>query len=98
MLNPCARESKAQTETFLRGKLISDHGMFSFYEGQQGAVSRKNSCDVFSGMHRALDGWMLACVTASTAQGLYRHGPRYFSFSYYCMTCSFEKLGTVDQN
>ena len=29
VLNPCARESKAQTGRFLREKLISDHGLFS---------------------------------------------------------------------
>ena len=37
----------------------------------RGALSR---------MHRALDGWMLARAPASPAQGLHRHGPRYFEF------------------
>ena len=33
VLNPCARESKARTGRFLGVKLISDHCLFSFYEG-----------------------------------------------------------------
>ena len=33
-LNPCAQESKARTGRFLREKLISDYGLFSFYKGQ----------------------------------------------------------------
>ena len=52
----------------------------------------------FSRMHRALDGWMLARTPASPAQGLHRHGPRYFNFPYFCTMCSLEKLGIVDQN
>ena len=60
MLNPCARESKARTGRFLREKLISDHGLFSSYEGQQGAAIGQDSCDVISGMHRASDGRVLA--------------------------------------
>ena len=39
MLNPCARESKARTRRFLREKLISDHGMLSSYEDQEGAAN-----------------------------------------------------------
>ena len=35
VLNPCARESKARTGTFLTEKLITDHGLFSSDEGQQ---------------------------------------------------------------
>ena len=41
---------------------------------------------------------MLARAPASPAQGLHRHGPRYFNFPYFCMTCGLEKLGLVDQN
>ena len=98
MLNPCARESQARIGRFLRGKLISDHGLVSSYEAQQGAVNGQDSCDVFSGMHRALDGRMLARAPASPAQGLHHHGPRYFIFPYFCMTYGLEKLGLVDQN
>ena len=47
----------------------------------------------FSGMHRALDGWMLSRAPASPAQGLHYHGPPYF-----CTMCGLEKLGLVDQN
>ena len=52
----------------------------------------------FSGIHRALDGWMLARALASPAQGPHHHGPRYFSFAHFCMMCGLEKLGLVDQN
>ena len=51
----------------------------------------------FSRMHRALDGWMLACAPASPAQGLHHYGPRYFNFPYFCTMCGLEKLGIVDQ-
>ena len=76
MLNPCARESKARAGRFLRERLISDPGLFNSYEDQQGALNGQDSWGMFSGMHRALDGWMLARAPASSAQGLHRHGPR----------------------
>ena len=47
MLNLCARESKARTGRFLGEKLISDHGMFHSYEGQQGAANAQDSWDFF---------------------------------------------------
>ena len=47
MLNSCARESKAQTGRFLRENLISDHGLFSYYEGRQGAANRRDLCGFF---------------------------------------------------
>ena len=31
VLNPCARQLKARTGSFLRGKLISGYGLFSSY-------------------------------------------------------------------
>ena len=43
------------------GKLISDSGHFSSYEGHK--------------EHGALDGWMLARAPASPALGLHHHGP-----------------------
>ena len=49
MLNPCARESKARTGRFLGEKLMSDHGLFFFYEGQQGAANGQASWGVFQG-------------------------------------------------
>ena len=47
MLNLCARESKARTGRFLRKKLISDHGLFSSYEGRQGAAMGQDSWGFF---------------------------------------------------
>ena len=41
---------------------------------------------------------MLARPPASPAQGLHRHGPRYFNVLYFCMMCGLEKLGLGDQN
>ena len=35
----------------------------------------------FSGMHRALDGWVLACAPASPAQTMCHHGPLYDAWS-----------------
>ena len=54
----------------------------------------------FSRMHRTFDGWTLARVPASPAQGLHHHGPpsRYFNFPYFCTMCGLEKPGIVDQN
>ena len=43
MLDPFVRYSKVQTETFLKGKVMSDHGMFSSYKGQQGAANGQDS-------------------------------------------------------
>ena len=39
MLNPCSRESEARAGKFLRKKLISDHGLFSFFVGQHGLAN-----------------------------------------------------------
>ena len=63
--------------------MISDHALFSSYEGRQGAANGQGSC-FFSGMHRVLDGWMLARAPASPAQGLHHlHGPPYFNFPFF---------------
>ena len=78
-------------------KLISDHGHFSSYEGHKERQTGKIR-GTFSRMHRALDGWMLACAPASPAQGFHHHGSRYFNFAYFCTMCSLEKHGLVDQN
>ena len=58
---------------------MSDHGLTSSYEGHKERRTGKIR-GAFSGMHRALDGWMLACAPAPPAQGLHHHGPRYFNF------------------
>ena len=71
---------------------MSDHGRhFSSYEGHKERRTGK-ICGAFSRMHRALDGWMLARAPASPAQGLHRHGPRYFIFSDFCTMCGLEKM------
>ena len=93
VLNPCARESKARIGRLLREKLISDHALQTNMELQTGKIR-----ETFSGMHGALDEWMLACAPASSAQDLHHRGPRYFSFPYFYVMCGFEKLGLVDQN
>ena len=71
MLNPYARESKARTGRFLREKLISDYGLFSSYDRADKERRTGKIREDFSGMHRALDGWMLARAPASPAQGLH---------------------------
>ena len=47
MLNPCAREPKARTGTFLRVKLISDHDLFYSYESREGAAHGQDSWGFF---------------------------------------------------
>ena len=91
-MNPCARESKARTERFLREKLISDHGHFSSYEGHMERRTGKIR-GAFSRMHKTLDGWMLARAPASPVRGLHHHGPQYFNFPYFCTMCGLDKLG-----
>ena len=49
VLNPCAPESKAQRGEFLRDKLISNRGLFSFYESQQGAANGRDFWGVCPG-------------------------------------------------
>ena len=68
---PLCTRSKARTGRFLRGKLISDHGLFSSLRGS----TRSGSRGVFTGMHRASNDWILARAPASPALGLHRHGP-----------------------
>ena len=80
----------------MRKKLISDHGLISSYEGQQGAATGQDLWGFFR-VHRDLDGWMLARAPTSPAQGLH-YGPRYFNFPYFFVVCGLEKLGLVDQN
>ena len=75
---------------------MSRHGHFFSYEGHKERRTAQIR-GAFSGMHRALDGWMLAHAPASPAQDLH-DGPRYFNFPYYCTMCGLEKLGLVDQN
>ena len=75
---------------------MSDHGRhFSSYEGHKERRTGKIRGD-FSRMHRALDGWMLASASASPAQGLHHHGPRYFIFSYYSISVQCVALRNLD--
>ena len=60
---------------------MSDHGHFVSYEGHKERLTGKIR-GAFSGMHRALNDWMLARAPASPAQGLHRYGPRYFGFPF----------------
>ena len=76
---------------------MSGHGFIYSYEGHKERRTGKIR-GAFSGMHRALDGWMLARAPALPAQGLHHHGPRYFNFPYLSTMCGLEKLGLVDQN
>ena len=58
--------------------MMSDHGHFPSYEGHKERRTGKIR-GAFSSMHTALDGWMLARAPVSLAQGLHRHGARYFN-------------------
>ena len=98
MLNPCARESKAETGRFLREKLISDHTVCFLPTRADKEWRNGKIRGASSGVHRALDAWMLARAPASRAQGLHYHGPRYFNFPYFCIICGLKKIGLVDQN
>ena len=97
MLNPCARESNARTGRFLREKLISDHDLFSSYEGQQGGSNGQDSWGFF----RDTEGF--GQLNASSRAGFVssRLPPPWtsvFIFSDFCMMCGIERLGLVDQN
>ena len=63
---------------------------------KQEATNGKDSCDIFSGIHRALGDRMLARAPVSATQDLHRHGPRCFNCPSFCMTCGLEKLGRVE--
>ena len=77
--------------------LISDYGMFSSYEGRQGATNRQDSWRFFrdaQGFGR-LDAGLRAGFTSS------RPPPPWTSvlqFSFVYMMCGLEKLDLVDQN
>ena len=76
---------------------MPDHGHFFSYEDHKERRTGKIR-GAFSGMHRALDGWVLVRAPALPAQGLHHHGPRCFKFPYFCTMCGLEKLGLVGQN
>ena len=76
VLNLCVQALKARNQRFLRENIISDHGLVSSYEVQQGARKGQYSWSVIEDLHRVLDGSMLACALASPVQGLHYHGPQ----------------------
>ena len=79
---------------FFREKLMSDHGLIFSYEGHKERRTGKIR-GAFLGMHRALDGWMLARSPAPPAQGLHHHGPRYFNFLIFVKCVALRKLDLV---
>ena len=86
----CARITGLNREVS-EGKLMSDHGLISSYEGHK--VRRTDKVrGAFSRMHRVLEGWMLVRAPASPAQGLHHHGPRYFNFCYFCTCVALNNL------
>ena len=78
---------------------MSDHGLFSSYEGLQGAATGKDLWGFFRDAQSfgRLDASSRADFTTA-AQSLHHHGPRYFNFSHVCTICGLEKLGLVGQN
>ena len=92
----CVRIKGANREVS-DGKADVLHVFFSSYEGHEEQRTGKIH-GTFSGMHMALDGWMLARAPASPAQGLHHHGPRYFNFPYSVRCVALKKLELVDQN
>ena len=50
----------------------------------------------FSGMHRALNDWMLSRAPTLPGQCLHQHGPRYYNFPYFWTMCDLEKFGHVE--
>ena len=83
------RENQGANWGFSEGKAYLYHGLFFFYESQQEAsIEQDSTGEGGSGMHRALDDWMLTRVPALPAQGLHRHGPQNYNFPhFYCLTC-----------
>ena len=88
VLSPCVRNSKVRTGMFLREKLISDHSLFSSYEGRQGAANGQDLWGFFrdaQGFGR-LDAGLSASFTSSrppTTMGL---GISILFFSPWCVT------------
>ena len=75
---------------------MSDHGHFSSYEDHKERRTDKIR-GAFSGMHRALDGWILACARVPPAQGLHHHGPRYFNFLIFLQCVALRNLDLLSK-
>ena len=89
----CAR-IKGANRRFLREKRMSDHGLISSYaDGNERRTGKIRGA--FSGMHKALDGWMLARARFTSP----RPPPPWtsvFQFPYFCTMWGLEKLRLVD--
>ena len=90
-------ESRARTGRFLREKLISDHGMFSSYGGQQGAANGQDSWVFFRDAQGfgQLDAGSRAGFTSSRPPP-----PPWILVFHFCLFIvrGLEKLGVLDQN
>ena len=76
---------------------MSDYGLFFL---PTRAKKERRTCKIrgaFSGMHRALDGWMLARAPAPPAQASTTMDLGISVFFLFYTTCGREKLGFVDQ-
>ena len=62
---------------------MSDHGLFSSHEGQQGAANRQNSGGGFQRHVQGFGRLDAGSCAGSPAQGLNHHGSRYFNFPYF---------------
>ena len=70
---------------------MSDHGLIFSYEGHKGRRTGKVG-GAFSGMHRALDSWMLARAPAPPAHDFHHHGPLYFNFIIFLQCVALRNL------
>ena len=73
---------------------MSDHCLISSYEGHRERRTG-NIRGAFSGMHRALDGRILARAPASPAQGLHHHGPGCFNFLIFVQCVALRNLDSL---
>ena len=73
----CARSKGANRE-------VSEYWGKSWYLRANKEQRTSKIRGAFSGMHRTLDGWILARAPASPGQGLQHHGPWCFNFPYFC--------------
>ena len=76
---------------------MSDHGLFSFYEGQQGSANEQASWGFLRDAQRfgRMDAGSRADFTSS------RPPPPWtsiFQFPYFCTKCDLEKVRRVVQN
>ena len=85
-LGLCAREPQARPWRFLRGKLISDHSLFSLCESRQGVAIRQEFCGFLQG---CLGLWTGRCWRARRLYGSRPPPPwasvQHFSL-FFCMT------------